>query len=193
MTNFELAVKIVLEHEGGLADNKHDPGGITNYGISIRWLESLPDLAGDIDMDGDVDADDIKAMTLVQAKKFYRAQWWTKYKYDKIENAGVAIKVMDMAVNMGAKQAHKLVQRSLRAVGAEVVDDGALGPITFAAINTAKPQFLLPALRCTQAGFYYALVMRNTALRRANAKKKNGKLYEDFSVFLTGWLRRAYS
>lgn len=193
MSNFDLAMEAVLEHEGGFVDNRHDPGGATNYGISLRWLKTLPDLAGDLDRDGDVDAADIKSMTPAQAKEFYRKQWWTKYDYDKINNAGVAIKVMDMAVNMGARQAHKLVQRSLRAVGLEIADDGVLGAKSFAAINTATPQFLLPAMRCTQAGFYYALVMRNGALRKNKVKKSGGKQYEDFSVFLVGWLRRAYS
>lgn len=192
-SNFELAMVTVLEHEGGYVDNIHDPGGATNYGISLRWLDSIDLADADIDRDGDVDADDIKAMTPTEAKKFYRKYWWTKYKYDEIASPGVAIKVMDMSVNMGGKQAHKLVQRALRAVGVEVKDDGVLGPISFAAINTATPTFLIPALRCTQAGFYYALVLRNTALRKAKVKKPNGKACEDFAVFLDGWLRRAYS
>jgi len=193
MSNFDLAFKTVLEHEGGLVDNKHDPGGITNYGISLRWLKSLPDLVGDLDRDGDVDADDIKMMTPAKSKTFYRKEWWTKYHYDKIDNPGVAIKIMDMSVNMGAKQAHKLVQRSLRAVGLEIKDDGILGNMSFNAINIAQSQFLIPAMRCTQAGFYYALVMRNNALRKNKVKKSSGKQYEDLSIFLIGWLRRAYS
>jgi len=192
-TNFELAVNHVLEVEGGLVNNKHDPGGITNYGISLRFLSKLPDLEGDVDRDGDVDADDIKAMSRTDSKKYYRKNWWEKYKYKNIENAGVAIKVLDMSVNMGGKQAHKLIQRSLRAVGVEVNDDGVLGKISFAAINQTTPQYFIPAMRCTQAGFYYALVMRNAALRKAGIKKADGEEYEDFSVFLKGWLNRAYS
>jgi len=198
-SNFELAVANVLEHEGGFTDNKHDPGGATDFGISLRYLKDLADadgdgfLDGDIDKDGDVDRDDIKAMTRVDAKRFYRKNWWQAYKYDNIDNAGVAVKVLDMSVNMGGKQAHKLVQRALRAVGVEVTDDGVLGPISFAAINTATPKLLIPALRCTQAGFYYALVMRNNALRKAGVRRASGKKYEDLAVFLKGWLRRAYS
>lgn len=193
MSNFELAIETILEHEGGFVDHKHDPGGATNFGISLRWLEQIDLAEADIDMDGDVDADDIKKMTRKQAIAFYKKHWWVKHKYDRITNNGVAIKVFDMAVNMGAKQAHKLVQRSMRAVGLEVEDDGILGPKSIEAINLATSQHLIPAIRCTQAGFYYALVMRNAALRKAKVKKANGKAYEDFSVFLKGWLRRAYS
>lgn len=197
-SNFDVAVDNILELEGGFVDNKHDPGGTTIYGISLRFLSKLPDsdgdgfLDGDVDRDGDVDADDIKAMTKAQSKVYYKKNWWSKYKYRKIDNLGVAIKVLDMSVNMGGKQAHKLIQRSLRAVGADLTDDGILGDKSFAAINLAVPKFLIPAMRCTQAGFYYSLVMRNTALRKAGVKKKDGRPYEDFSVFLTGWLNRAY-
>jgi len=193
MSNFDLAIETILEHEGGFVDNKHDPGGATNYGISLRWLQQIDLAEADVDRDGDVDADDIKKMTQKQAEAFYKKHWWTKNKYDRIDNIGVSIKVFDMAVNMGAGQAHKLVQRALRAVGLEVEDDGILGPKSIEAINLTTAQHFIPALRCTQAGFYYALVMRNAALRKAKVKKANGKVYEDFSVFLKGWLRRAYS
>lgn len=192
MNNLDLALAEVLENEGGLVNNKHDPGGITNCGMSLRFLKTLPGLEGDVDRDGDVDADDIKAMTPAKAKQYYKKNWWDKYKYIKIDNPGVAIKIMDMSVNMGGLQAHKLVQRSCRAVGVELIDDGILGTKSFEAINKATPTFLIPALRCTQAGFYYALVMRNAALRKHGVKKKGGRQYEDFSVFLDGWLRRAY-
>lgn len=188
MDKFLYAVDVILEHEGGFVDNKHDPGGATNYGISLRWLKSLVgDPESDVDQDGDVDADDIKHLTPAKARKFYQRYWWDRYAYNNITNIGVATKVFDMSVNMGGKQAHKLTQRAMRAVGVELVDDGILGPISFDAINKALPQLLIPALRCTQAGFYYALVMRNEALR------KNGVDVEDFSVFLKGWLNRAYS
>jgi len=39
---FDQAVEVILKHEGGLADNPNDPGGITNFGISKR---SYPELS----------------------------------------------------------------------------------------------------------------------------------------------------
>lgn len=198
MNNFPTAVQHVLKMEGGLVDHKHDPGGITNYGISLRFLSKLPDadgdgfLEGDVDRDGDVDADDIKVMSPAQAKQYYKDNWWDKYKYINIEEEALAIKILDMSVNMGGRQAHKLVQRACRAAGPALVDDGVLGAKSFEAINLVDPIPLLASIRSAQAGFYYALVMRNSALRKAGAKKPNGKEYEDFSVFLKGWLNRAY-
>ncbi len=63
MSNFEKAVEKVLEHEGGYVDHKNDPGGATNYGISLRFVKQSTGIDLDVDGDGDIDADDIKAMT----------------------------------------------------------------------------------------------------------------------------------
>ncbi len=194
MNNFDLAIENVLAKEGGFVNHRHDPGRATNWGISLRYLAKLKDLNedgfldGDIDRDGDVDEADVAAMTQEQAVDYYKSGWWDAFGYEHIVESAVAVKIMDMSVNMGGRQAHKLVQRALRSTGVKLVDDGILGPKTFNAINSANPTLLVTALRCTQAGFYYALVMRNLALI------KNGVLGADadFSVFLKGWLNRAY-
>ena len=44
MTLFDIAIDFVLSQENGLADDPKDPGGITNFGISLR---SYPDLGAD--------------------------------------------------------------------------------------------------------------------------------------------------
>jgi len=33
--NFQVALRVVLKHEGRLSNDRNDPGGITNYGISL--------------------------------------------------------------------------------------------------------------------------------------------------------------
>jgi hypothetical protein len=38
MSDFDLAIPTILQHEGLLLD---DPGGIKNYGISLRNLKRL--------------------------------------------------------------------------------------------------------------------------------------------------------
>ena len=42
MSDFNVAVDFVLENEGGLSENPKDTGGITNFGISLRFLRELP-------------------------------------------------------------------------------------------------------------------------------------------------------
>src|SRR3972149_6708748 len=73
---FSAAVEQVLEHEGLLSNDPRDPGGITNFGISLRWLKSIGTILGDIDKDGDVDAHDVAAPSRTQAKELYWLKFW---------------------------------------------------------------------------------------------------------------------
>ena len=176
MSNFEQAVKTVFENEGGLTDHPADPGGITNYGITLNVLRE-DGVFGDIDGDGDIDADDIRTLTIDQARAIYDRQWWERYGYGRIDNQWIATKLLDLSVNMGPRQAHIIAQRALLATGYPVKEDGILGAVTIEAINNcANKSGLHIAMRSEAAGVYRLIVARKPAL----------------SVFLTGWLRRAY-
>lgn len=156
MAEFEPAVEVVLDHEGGYSNHPSDPGGETKFGISRR---SYPHV-------------DIEGLTRDAAKAIYFDDWWQKYRWRDIQSQVIATKVFDLAVNMDAPPAHRILQRALRAVGERVEEDGRLGPITIAAVNRA-PQFaLLAAIRSEAAGFYRSLNKPH---------------------FERGWLARAYS
>lgn len=194
MSNFSKAIKNTLKFEGGLVNNPNDPGGVTNFGISLRWAVSEMKAAGDdlsdlldVDDDGDMDADDIRALDEVTATQIYRVGFWDRYKYDNIVAHPVSEKIFDMTVNMGPRQSHRNLQRALRSVGEMVVDDGIMGPRTRSSTNRAHSACLVAAMRSEQAGFYRMLIARNNSLR------KEGIHVPDFRVFKDGWLRRAYS
>ncbi|NLU42973.1 MAG: hypothetical protein GXX08_12325 [Firmicutes bacterium] len=175
---FHKAVEVVLAHEGGFVNHKSDPGGATNFGISLRYLQKLGIEVGDIDQDGDVDIDDIKKLTPERAKERYRHDWWDKYGYGKITDGEVATKVLDLSVNIGPSAAHKVLQRALHASRRrDVKVDGILGPKTLAAVNSVNSVELIGALRAEAAAFYRQLVMQNPNL----------------AVFEKGWLNRAYA
>lgn len=176
MSNFELAIPIILKHEGGFADDKTDPGGATNFGISLRYLKTLGEL-GDIDGDGDVDYFDVKNMTRDQAIDFYKKHWWDKYNYTLITDQEVATKVFDTAVNMGHSQAIKLVQRACNSLTCQLVDDGILGVNTLSAINQLEEMALLIAIKQQCVNFYLELIKRKP----------------EFIKYKYGWLKRAYS
>ena len=38
--NFEQCLALVLKEEGGYVDNPHDPGGMTNHGVTKTTWES---------------------------------------------------------------------------------------------------------------------------------------------------------
>lgn len=181
MSSFDAAFPVILRHEGGFVNHPNDPGGATNYGISLRWLKSIGDfdgdgiLDGDLDNDGDVDVDDIRLLTPVMAGNFCRIHWWDKNKYFLIYDQNVATKVLDFAFVMGDRQAHKLLQRALRAFDKRLIDDGILGQKSIAAINTTNPQCLLASYQCMGEGFF-----RQIALK------------PKLAGFLDGWLNRVY-
>lgn len=177
MSNFADAIPFVLKNEGGFVDHAADPGGATNFGVSLRTLTQLEGNnldEWDLDMDGDVDSDDMRLMTKALAREFYETHFWHPI-YEKFERQSTATKFLDMAVNMGSRQAVKILQRACNWNMPMVKVDGYIGPKTISAANMMGDtlSYFLPS---EQARFYYSLV---------NQKPARG-------VFLLGWLRRAY-
>jgi lysozyme family protein len=162
MSEFNQAISVILKHEGGYVDHPSDPGGETKFGISKR---SYPQL-------------DIKNLSEENAKEIYYRDYWDKYRYGGINDQSVATKVFDMAVNMGPKQAHILLQRACCEVAGNesLIADGILGHKTMAMVNSLDPTRLVWALRNHMSGYYRALGRKNP---------------EQYAVFLKGWLTRA--
>lgn len=179
MANFESAIKKTLKHEGGYNEVKGDAGGATNFGISLRFLKSIfkDNNTADIDHDGDVDANDIKNLTENQAKKIYYDHFWLANKCIYIESDDVAAKYFDMCVNMGGKQATKLLQQACNHLGHELVVDGVIGQGTLSAVNKIDERVLLTLLRFECIIFYRKLVLGNAELAK----------------FIKGWHARAVS
>jgi lysozyme family protein len=158
---FERAIEVVLEHEGdAYTDNPVDRGGPTKFGIAQRWN---PDL-------------DVKSLTRAKAIEIYWQRYWFGHRYEFLPEA-IAVKVFDLAVNLGTKTAVTCLQRALHACGLKGTIDGSLGPETCGAARKADQIALLPALRSEAAGEYRLRVARSA----------------DQVVFEGGWLNRAYA
>lgn len=182
MSQLELALPTIWLHEGRYSNHASDPGGRTNFGISLRFLLKTGDLDndswldGDINHDGIIDAHDIRALTEEKATTLYNLYWWQPNSYEKINDQDIATKVFDLAINMGAMGSHKILQRAIRSAnGVHLKEDGILGSSTLQAANDCHPPLLLAALKSEAAGYY-----RNIRYRGS----------EDY---LNGWLNRAYS
>jgi lysozyme family protein len=186
MARFEDSIGYVLANEGAWSNHPNDPGGATFWGVSLRYLEQS---GMDIDGDGDVDIDDVKALTRTDAIIVFARDFWKPLKLDSVKSQAVATRIFDMAVNMGKNRAVKILQKAanalITAAGAADEDDdrpkklkvdGILGPKTRAAIDALDDVELMASLREHHAEFYRRL---------ADAKP-------DLRVFLDGWLNRAY-
>ena len=170
---FEYCVNIILEHEGGLSIDKRDPGGVTQWGVSLRFLRTI---GLDINKDGKVDEHDIIAINKPGAKEIYREFWWDKYHYNAFNELQVAAKVFDLAVNMGANASHKLLQIAInKLTGESLIVDGILGPKTLYAANLQDGEELRQQLRECAKYKYKNILAYNPAMEWAR----------------NGWLRRA--
>jgi lysozyme family protein len=151
---FSEAVQRVLELEGGYTDDPYDPGGETNFGISKKSYPML----------------DIEALTLEQAIAIYKTDWWDKHGYGRLPEE-IGQKVFELAVNIGAVRAHRLLQEALQDLGIPVVVDGKIGPETMYQTTQYKHQDALLLLLKAGAISYY----RGLKVPR----------------YLAGWVRRA--
>lgn len=159
---FEKAVLIVLGHEGGHVNHPADHGGETNFGISSHHHPEV----------------DVANLTREQAIEIYWTKYWEGRGYDLLPEI-VGMKVFDLAVNMGARQAVICLQRALLACERGVEIDGLLGPITTAACwqHRIPAITLLVGLRSEAAGEYRLRLSRDPSQ----------------AVFADGWMRRAYA
>lgn len=120
--NFDQAFERLLGHEGGYSDNPADPGGKTMWGVTEK-VARAKGYQGDMHELPQSFAKDA----------VYRPDYWTAVRADELPDS-VRFDVFDAAVNHGATQAAKWLQR---AVGAN--PDGVIGAQTVAAARAAGP------------------------------------------------------
>jgi lysozyme family protein len=182
MADPKPAISRTIRLEGGLSERKEDPGGISKYGISLRFLNALsPATRKGYGLYSEpAIPDDIRSLTEGQAAEILEGEFWNRAPFAKISDQELADDIFDAAVSQGIGSAVKCVQRAIWAVWCGIsilVDDGIFGHATLQWIETCKPMALLPAFRAERAWAYRKTVMDNPNLQ----------------VFLAGWLSRAYA
>ena len=160
---FDRALAHVLAMEGGYTDDPADPGGPTNFGITLadyarhRKMAITPEnrptlIAG------------LQRIQAPQVRAIYFYEYWLKAACPSLPPS-LALFHVDTAVNMGTVTAIRMLQT---AIGCPI--DGEFGPQTQAAAAAANPRSALKT---------YA------DLRRRRYRTLNG-----FPRFGRGWLAR---
>lgn len=141
--DFVNAHRIVARWEGGYSDHPSDPGGATNYGITIGVLSEWRGLR--------VTKQDVKNLTLQEAGAIFRDRYWDVLRCDELPEE-VRLIVFDCAVNQGPGRAVEFLQKSV-----EVAVDGKFGPKTMAAIHSHNKLDLKAELARRRLDHYYNL------------------------------------
>jgi lysozyme family protein len=175
----QIAEEIVAR-EGGFVNDPDDPGGATNFGVTIGTMRAL---GLDLDGDGDVDVADVRRMTRAQAVDIFVEHYFHAPRIDALPEA-LQASVFDMQVNAGAN-AVKILQRMVTQMGFAATADGVIGPNTLRAVRAAHdaaPDHIADA---------YAIARRNYYLRLADARPSLRKFARTRSGGKGGWIRRA--
>ncbi len=175
----EIAEEIVVR-EGGFVDDPDDPGGATNFGVTIHTMRRLK---LDLDGDGDVDVRDVARLTRGQAVEIFVTHYFDRPLIAELPEPLHAT-VFDMYVNAGGN-AIKILQRLLTQMGFPCVVDGALGPQSIAAARSAyqaAPEHLVDAYGIARRNYYFRIADRRPASRKY-ARSRAGRK--------GGWIKRA--
>ncbi|MEO0634307.1 MAG: holin-associated N-acetylmuramidase [Pseudomonadota bacterium] len=175
----EIAQEIV-HREGGYVNDPDDPGGATNFGVTIHTMRRL---GLDLDGDGDVDAHDVRQLSRAQAIDIFLKHYFRRPRIGDLPESLHAT-VFDMYVNAGGN-AVKILQRLLSQMGYPCSVDGALGPQTIAAAHKAQdaaPDHLSDAYGIARRNYYFRIADRRPASRKYARTRRGGK---------GGWIKRA--
>lgn len=175
----EVAAQIVAR-EGGYVNDPDDPGGATNYGVTIGTMKSL---GLDLNKDGQVDATDVRMLTRAQAQQIFVEHYFRRPRLSDLPPA-VQASVFDMYVNAGTN-AVKILQRLVARMGFSATADGVIGPQTVAAAHdaaAAAPDHFADAYGIARRNYYYSLADQRPASRKYARSKSGGK---------GGWITRA--
>ena len=159
MSNFEEAIYVVLDNEGGAYVPDDWGRGPSKFGITLATAREV--------VHPEWTAQDIQNLTPFGAQEFYEAAFWRRYGIYRIDDQALATGVLDRCVDPGP-----IVIIWLQ----EIVDvtplSGWIGPITQAAVNSGNPQDILAKLRERTEAHYRAEVVAHPE----KAKELNGWL-----------------
>jgi lysozyme family protein len=129
--DFDKCLPPILTQEGGLSNSAHDPGGLTDHGITQReynvdrrsWGLQLRSVA---------------KISQAEYSTIYYTKYWLPH-CPFLRDIGLKLEFFNMAVNGGPTEAIRLLQRSLMFPSKFV--DGVWGPKTLSGVNAIYKYF----------------------------------------------------
>src|SRR5258708_23505051 len=122
-SNFNDWLNRLLKDEGGYSNLAADPGGPTNFGITLADYRRYINSQGT--------ALDVKNMRVEDAKSIYRTKYWNALNCDQLAS-GVDYTAFDYGVNSGLGRPRKALQQFKSLSGVSLID----------AINNERMAFL---------------------------------------------------
>lgn len=173
----ETAHRFAAEWEGGVSEDKNDPGGLTMYGVATHFMTDFAKTAKGKEICRrlaiptpisrasmlTIDRDDARIILLAAF-------------FDGLDDLHpcLAMTTYDARLNCGDKQGIKFLQRAARINVPNLADDGLIGPRTRGACEARVREICERAIRYREA-YYRSIAASNPKLAK----------------FLRGWLNRA--
>lgn len=161
--DFDAALAHVLEMEGGWSDDPYDPGGPTNFGITLKVFAAWRRISVDALTYPEI-KQDLRRIDPATVQAIYAARYWQPSGCEEL-SAPLALMHFDAAVNHGVGTAIRILQESVGAAG-----DGEIGPETRAALKSSP--------------------VKRTLSNYAEVRRKRYRALPHFWRFGRGWLRR---
>ena len=183
MSNFNTGVDFVIWNEATekhwFSDDKDDPGGVTAWGITARYLTDSNLWKYDRNGDGVIDARDMLKFTRQDAVDVLKL-WWDKYNFKRLNSNDLAKRVFDFCINSGQSRGIKTLQEAVNSedFGKMLVVDGVMGKETISLVNSLsnyRLSKLINIFKKKRVEFYEELAKNRPASRK----------------YLGGWILRA--
>lgn len=180
MQTIHQIAESIVAREGGYVNDPDDPGGATNFGVTIHTMRRL---GLDLDRDGTITEQDVRALTRQQAVSIFVDHYFIRPRIADLPTPLHAT-VFDMYVNAGAN-AVRILQRLLQDMRIQATVDGVIGPQTIAATQqgvAASKDHFVDAYGIARRNYYYSLADNRPASRKYARRLDGGK---------GGWITRA--
>lgn len=161
--SFDWSLARILEFEGGFTDDRFDPGGPTNKGVTLAVYASFRREALNSESHARLKAE-LRRISDDEVRRIYLQRYWRPARCSDLPSP-LAHFHFDCAVNQGVAGAARMLQAALG-----VAVDGEIGPLTLAAAH-ARP-------------------VSNTLGRYADIRRERYRGLRHFWRFGRGWLAR---